>query len=95
MANNFNIEGFETYEKVIVDFSATWCGPCKALNPILDEISDSTDIKVVKIDVDTNQELAIEHGIRSVPTMLLFKRGELINRISGLKWKEEILALFE
>lgn len=95
MVNNFNIEGFETYEKVIVDFSATWCGPCKALNPILDEISDSTDIKVVKIDVDTNQELAIEHGIRSVPTMLLFKRGELINRISGLKWKEEILALFE
>jgi thioredoxin len=95
MTNNFNIEGFETYEKVIVDFSATWCGPCKALNPILDEISDSTDIKVVKIDVDTNQELAIEHGIRSVPTMLLFKKGELINRISGLKWKEEILALFE
>jgi thioredoxin 1 len=95
MTNNFNIEGFETYEKVIVDFSATWCGPCKALNPILDEISDSTDIKVVKIDVDANQELAIEHGIRSVPTMLLFKKGELINRISGLKWKEEILALFE
>jgi thioredoxin len=95
MTNNFNIEGFATYEKVIVDFSATWCGPCKALNPILDEISDSTDIKVVKIDVDANQELAIEHGIRSVPTMLLFKRGELINRISGLKWKEEILALFE
>ena len=94
MTNNFNIEGFETYEKVIVDFSATWCGPCKALNPILDEISSTTDIKVFKIDVDENQELAIEHGIRSIPTMLLFKKGQLINRLAGMKRKGEILEAF-
>lgn len=94
MTNNFNIEGFESLECAIVDFSATWCGPCKALNPILDEISSTTDIKVFKIDVDENQQLAIEHGIRSIPTMLLYKKGQLINRLAGMKRKEEILEAF-
>jgi thioredoxin 1 len=94
MTNNFNIEGFENLEIAIVDFSATWCGPCKALNPILDEISSTTDIKVFKIDVDENQQLAIEHGIRSIPTMLLFKKGQLVNRLAGMKRKEEILEAF-
>lgn len=94
MANSFNIEGFDSLETVIVDFSATWCGPCKALNPILDEISSTTDIKVFKIDVDENQDLAIEHGVRSIPTMLLFKKGQLINRLAGMKRKEEILEAF-
>lgn len=95
MTYNFDIDGFENYEKVIVDFSATWCGPCKTLNTILDDISSTTNVKVVKIDVDRNQGLAIKYGIRSIPTMLIFKKGELINRISGLKLKEEILELFE
>lgn len=94
MTNSFNIEGFDSLETVIVDFSATWCGPCKALNPILDEISSTTDIKVFKIDVDENQDLAIEHGVRSIPTMLLFKKGQLINRLAGMKRKEEILEAF-
>lgn len=94
MENNFEIDGFETFEKVVIDFSATWCGPCKALNPILDDISATTYIKVFKIDVDRNQGLAIEYGIRSVPTMLCYKRGELINRLTGLKRKEEIIEIF-
>lgn len=94
MANNFNIEGFDNFESIIIDFSATWCGPCKALNPILDEISSTTNIKVFKLDVDENQQLAIEHEIRSIPTMLLFKRGQLINRLTGMKRKEEILEAF-
>lgn len=94
MTNSFNIEGFDSLETVIVDFSATWCGPCKALNPILDEISSTTDIKVFKIDVDENQDLAIEHGVRSIPTMLLFKKGQLVNRLAGMKRKEEILEAF-
>jgi thioredoxin 1 len=80
---------------VIVDFSASWCGPCKALNPILDEISSTTPIKVIKVDVDSNQGLAIEYGIRSVPTMIMFKNGEMINRITGLRTKEEIIESFE
>jgi thioredoxin len=94
MENKFDIDGFENFDKVIVDFSATWCGPCKALNPILDDISATTDIKVFKIDVDRNQGLAIEYGIRSVPTMLIYKKGELVNRLSGMKRKEEIIEIF-
>lgn len=95
MTYNFDTDGFETFENVIVDFSATWCGPCKALNPILDDISATTNIKVIKIDVDTNQGLAVEYGVRSIPTMLFFKKGELTNRINGLKTKEEILELIK
>ena len=95
MTYNFDIDGFETFENVIVDFSATWCRPCKALNPILDDISATTNVKVIKIDVDTNQGLAIKYGVRSIPTMLFFKRGELTNRISGFKTKEEILELIQ
>lgn len=95
MTYNFDIDGFEKFENVIVDFSATWCGPCKALNPILDDISATTNIKVVKIDVDTNQGLAVEYGVRSIPTMLLFKKGELVNRITGFKTKDEILELVQ
>jgi thioredoxin 1 len=95
MENNFNIESIKSFDQVIVDFSASWCGPCKALNPILDEISSTTSIKVIKIDVDSNQGLAIEYGIRSVPTMIMFKNGELVNRINGLRTKEEIIESFE
>ena len=94
MINNFNIEGFETFEMAIIDFSASWCGPCNALSPILDEISENTEIKVFKIDVDENQDLAIAHGVRSVPTMLFFKSGELIDRLTGMRRKEEILEVF-
>lgn len=95
MEDNFNIESFKSLERVIVDFSANWCEPCKALNPILDEISSTTPIKVIKVDVDSNQGLAIEYGIRSVPTMIMFKNGEMINRITGLRTKEEIIESFE
>lgn len=95
MENNFNIETFKSFERVIVDFSASWCRPCKALNSILDEISSTTPIKVIKVDVDSNQGLAIEYGIRSVPTMIMFKNGELVNRITGLRTKEEIVQSFE
>lgn len=94
MSNNFNIEGFETFEKAIVDFTATWCGPCNVLTPILDEITSTTDIKVFKIDVDENQDMAIANEVRSIPTMLYFKRGELINRTTGVKQKNEIIEIF-
>jgi len=94
MENNFNIEGFETFEKVIIDFTATWCGPCNVLSPILDEIAKTTDIKVFKIDVDENQDMAIANEVRSIPTMLFYKRGELINRTTGMKRKEEIIEIF-
>lgn len=94
MENEFNIEGFDTFEKLIVDFSATWCGPCKALNPILDEITNEGEIKIFKIDVDANQGLAVEHGIRSIPTLLFFRKGQLIKQLQGMQNKETILKVF-
>lgn len=71
---------------VLVDFFATWCGPCKMLSPVLEEL----DIDVVKIDVDESRELAKKEGILSVPTLLLFNNGELKDRHSGFMSKEEI-----
>ena len=82
------------YSRVVIDFTATWCGPCNVLTPILDEVTSTTDIKVFKIDVDENQDMAIANEVRSIPTMLYFKRGELIYRTTGVKQKNEIIEIF-
>ncbi len=95
MENNFNIENFDQIDNAIIDFTASWCGPCKILNPILDEINSDTNIKVFKFDIDEHQELAIKYEIRSIPTLLIFKNGVLINRLIGIKNKQEILKTFE
>lgn len=78
---------------VIVDFYATWCGPCKMLSPILEELGEKYQIK--KINVDENEELARENGIMSIPTVFIYKDGELINKFIGYKTKEEIEKLIE
>ncbi len=78
---------------VIVDFFATWCGPCQMLSPILEDLS--TNYKVCKINVDENQELAREHGIMSIPTVFIYKDGKQINKFIGYKTKEEIEKLIE
>ena len=76
---------------VLVDFFATWCGPCKMLSPILEELaSDRASVKIVKIDVDENSNLAKKYGIMSVPTMLLFKDGSLVSSKNGFIPKELI-----
>ena len=79
--------------KVLVDFNATWCGPCRMLKPVLDEISK--DKKVVAIDVDNNEELAITYGIQSIPCLILFENGKEIKRSVGLIPKSDIESLFE
>ena len=79
--------------KVLVDFNATWCGPCRMLKPVLDEIAK--DKKVVSIDVDNNEELAIEYGISSIPCLILFENGKEIKRSIGLIPKSDIESLFE
>jgi len=92
---NANFQSLISEEKItIVDFWAPWCGPCRTLGPILDEIAEENkDLQVVKVDVDSNSELSTEYKIRSIPAVYVFKSGELINKFVGVKSKEEILKL--
>ena len=81
---------------VLVDFYATWCGPCMMLAPTIDEISEEykDKVEVVKVNIDDNQELAIKYNIMSIPTLALFKKGNLENMLIGLRSKEEIVRMF-
>ena len=78
---------------VLVDFHAVWCGPCKMLAPVLKEVKNELgeQVKIIKIDVDQNQNLANRYQVRGVPTMMLFRNGEMVWRQSGLVPKEQIL----
>ena len=79
---------------VLLDFHADWCGPCKILSPILKQVKNELgdSIKIVKIDVDKNQSLAEKYQVRGVPTMILFKKGRLLWRQSGVLQKHEIIS---
>ena len=82
--------------KLVVDLFATWCGPCKMLSPILDEISEEiTTTKFYKIDVDDNQDVAREYNVMSIPTVLIFENGELSNTIVGLRSREDLIEQFK
>ncbi len=82
--------------KVVVDLFATWCGPCKMLSPILDEISEEiTTTKFYKVDVDDNEDIAREYNVMSIPTVLVFENGELTNTIVGLKSREYLVEEFK
>ena len=77
----------------LIDFYADWCGPCKALSPIIDEIAnEATNVTVGKVNVDTERDLALKYNVRSIPTMVIFKGGKEIERMVGFLPKEEILA---
>ena len=92
---NFKEEVLEAIGLVVVDFGANWCGPCKSLLPILDEVvSEDPNKKIVKVDIDEQEELAREYKIMSVPTLLVFKNGEIIDKSVGLIQKDEVKALF-
>ncbi|MCR5300563.1 MAG: thioredoxin [Erysipelotrichaceae bacterium] len=80
----------------LVDFFATWCGPCKMLGPVLEELSEEiTDVKFVKIDVDEEPELAGKFGIMSIPSVFLFKDGEVAGSFLGLQPKDKVKAFIE
>ncbi len=82
--------------KVLVDCYATWCGPCRMLAPIVDEISnEKSDVKFYKLDVDNNPNTSIKYGIMSIPTLLIFENGELKNQAVGFKDKNELTELLK
>lgn len=84
-------------QPVLIDFLATWCGPCKSLAPILEQVKDEVGEKatIIKIDVDKNQELANTYQVRGVPTMILFKNGKQLWRQSGVLQKSELVSLLQ
>ncbi|GAA0483783.1 thioredoxin 1 [Salinibacillus kushneri] len=88
--------GQETSEGlVLADFWATWCGPCKMIAPVLEELDSemSEKVKIVKLDVDENQETAQKYGVMSIPTLLLFKDGEVVDQVVGYQPKEALVEL--
>ena len=78
---------------VLVDFFATWCGPCKMLSPVLEQLDkEGFPVQIVKIDTDEATDLAIEYGVQAIPTLLFFSEGKLVNRTMGYQRKDQIVA---
>lgn len=91
---NFATEVLNAQGTVLVDFFADWCGPCKMLSPVIDEIAEEqTELKVCKVNVDDEPELASRYGVMSIPTLVVIRDGKEVNKSVGVVSKEEILAL--
>lgn len=92
---NFDSEVLKSDAPVLVDFTAVWCGPCKALAPIVDQIAEELDgkVKVGKLDIDDNPMTAGKYGVRGVPTVMVFKSGERSAQHVGLTTKQKLIAL--
>jgi thioredoxin 1 len=96
------VDGVEAFQDVVngagvvlVDFYADWCGPCKQLEPIVESVAAGTDATVANVDIDTNQGLATQYGVRSVPTLLLFADGEAVEQLVGLQQEPKLRSLVE
>ena len=92
--DDFQSEVLDSAQPVLVDFTAVWCGPCKMLEPIVVELAaDWADkVKVVKLDVDTNANIAMQYQVMGVPTLMLFNQGEVKERLTGFKPKKKIIS---
>ena len=92
--NNFNQEVLNSDKPVLMDFWAPWCGPCRMVVPLVEETAEErSDIKVVKINVDEEQELAMQFGVMSIPTLVVMKNGKIVNQVTGARPKAQILAM--
>ncbi len=92
--NNFQEEVLNSEKPVLLDFWASWCGPCRMVGPILDEIAaERSDIKVAKVNVDEQPELASKYKIMSIPTLMVLREGKVVNQALGARPKNQILAM--
>lgn len=92
--DNFALEVLQSEKKVLIDFYADWCGPCRMVGPIVDEIAEEReDIKVCKVNVDSEQELAEKFGVFSIPALVVMENGKIVNQAVGARPKEAILAM--
>lgn len=94
--SNFDEEVLKSDKTVLIDFYAEWCGPCKMISPIVEAVAkENQDIKVVKVNVDDAQDLAIQYDVMSIPTLVVIKHGQETNRVIGLADKTEILNMLK
>jgi len=95
-ADNFETEVLQSDHPVVVDFWAPWCGPCRQIAPIIEELAtENSDVTVGKLNVDEGEGIALEYGINSIPTILMFKGGEVVERVQGVTPKSKLQELID